>query len=188
MLPGTFALDAAGIVSVLVTCRYCAPTSLRSRTGEPVVVIVRRYEALANESPTASDLENLPYAHVESALALRPFTLLAQSTGPYPGSRLSDRGTLSERSLLWTTGRQTTTSSTAARRTICMPAQFERDANVGSASNAYLYGDQAGGGTVTLEPYGDGSNWQVATLGSDVIGRAQIGSQAARAGRRLVQQ
>ncbi len=176
---GTFALDAAGIVSVLVTCRYCAPTVAAVRTGEPVVVIVRRYEALANESPTASDLENLPYAHVESALALRPFTLLAQSTGPYPGSRLSDRGLSPSGSLLVDDGTANYDIVNGSSPYDLLPAQFERDANVGSASNAYLYGDQAGGGTVTLEPYGDGSNWQVATLGSDVIGRAQIGSQAA---------
>ncbi len=50
--------------------------------------------------PRPADLQNLPYAHVESAIALRPFTLLAQKSAAYPGPTLSDRGLSSSGSLL----------------------------------------------------------------------------------------
>ncbi|MGB6522028.1 MAG: hypothetical protein WBE83_09680, partial [Candidatus Cybelea sp.] len=75
---GTFALDAPGISTIVISCRYCAPAQAVVREGEPVVVIVRRYAALAGDTPNVSDVESLPYANVESTLGLRPFTLLAQ--------------------------------------------------------------------------------------------------------------
>ena len=89
---GTFVMHGQAVGQLLVTCRYCEPARLVPRPAEPVVAIVRRYQALLADAPSAADLENLPYSHVESAIALRPFTLLAQSSTPYPGSSLSDRG------------------------------------------------------------------------------------------------
>jgi hypothetical protein len=173
---GTFLLAASGVVSVLVTCRYCGPAVVSVRTGEPVVVIVDRYEALASDAPSSSDLENLPYAHVESALALRPFTLLEQSVDAYPGSRLSDRGLAPGGSLLVDDGAPNYDIVSGTSPYELVPAQYERTATLSDASNAYLYGDQAAGGTVNASPFGSDSNWQVATLGSDAIARAQIGS------------
>jgi hypothetical protein len=173
---GTFALAASGVVSILVTCRYCAPAVVSVRAGDPVVVIVDRYAALASDAPSSSDLENLPYAHVESALALRPFTLLEQSADAYPGSRLSDRGLSSSGSLLVDDGAPNYDIVSGSSPYELVPAQYERAAAVSDAGNAYLYGDQAAGGTVIASPFGGESNWQVATLGSDAIARAQIGS------------
>jgi hypothetical protein len=173
---GTFALAASGIISVLVTCRYCGPSVVSVRAGEPVVVIVERYEALASDAPSSSDLENLPYAHVESALGLRPFTLLEQSVDAYPGSRLSDRGLAPSGSLLVDNGAPNYDIVSGSSPYELVPAQYERTAAMSDASNAYLYGDQAAGGTVEASPWGSDSNWQVATLGSDAIARAQIGS------------
>ncbi len=97
---GTFALHANGIVSVLITCRYCRSARVAVKRDEPVVLVMLRYDALANDSPSPSDLENLPYAHVESSIALHPFTLLSQSSEPYPGALLSDRGLSPTGSLL----------------------------------------------------------------------------------------
>jgi len=173
---GTFVLAASGVGSVLVTCRYCSPAAVAVRSGEPVVVIVQRYDALAADSPSPSDLENLPYAHIESALALRPFTLLQQSVDPYPGSRLSDRGLSPSGSLLLDDGAANYDIVNGSSPYELVPAQYERTATLSDASNAYLYGDQAGGGTVTANPFGSDANWQVATLGSDAIARAQAGS------------
>jgi hypothetical protein len=174
---GTFALAASGVVSVLVTCRYCGSAVVSVRPGEPVLVIVERYEALAADSPSGSDLESLPYAHVESALALRPFTLLQQSVDANPGSRLSDRGLSPSGSLLVDDGAANYDIVDGTSPYELVPAQYERTAALSGASNAYLYGDQAGGGLVNANPSGSGSNWQVATVGSDAIGRAQIGSE-----------
>ena len=177
---GTFALAGSGVASVTVTCRYCEPALVSVTPGEPVVVIVRRYEALAQQSPSSADLESLPYAHIESTLALRPFTLLSQSTLPYPGSQLSDRGLSTTGSLLLDAGTANYDIVSGSSPYELIPAQFQRDSALSSASNAFLYGNQAGGGTVTLDPYGGATNWQVATIGSDAVGRAQIGSQSAQ--------
>lgn len=175
---GTFALAGSGIRSVRISCRYCSPVTAPVRPGEPVVVIVLRYDALLSDAPTQSDLENLPYAHVESAIGLRPFTLLVQSTTPYPGSSLSDRGLSPSGSLLVDDGNPSYDMVTGASPYAFVPAQYENSAEVTSASQAYRYGNQAGGGVVAVIPFGDEENWEVATLGSDTIARAQVGTDA----------
>jgi hypothetical protein len=176
---GTFALEAAGVVSVSIACRYCAATVVVVRSGEPVVAIIRRYDALAGDSPSPDDLANLPYAHVESAVALRPFTLLQQSSGVYPGSLLSDRGLSSSGSLLIDNGAPVYDVVAGESPYFMIPADYQQGAKVDSAANAFLYGDQAGGGIVDLAPFLSGYSSQVATLGSDAIVRAQVGSDAA---------
>jgi hypothetical protein len=175
---GTFALHGAGIVAVLISCRYCASALVAVKPQEPVVAILRRYDALADDSPSPGDLENLPYAHVESSIALHPFTLLAQSSTPYPGSRLSDRGLSSSGSLLIDDGAPNYDIVAGESPYTLIPAQYEQRALLYDATNAYQYGDQAGGGVVELDPFANGSNWEVATLGSDTIARAQVGSDA----------
>lgn len=171
---GTFALAAAGIAAVLVSCRYCRAARFEVRPGEPVVAIVLRYDALAADSPSTEDLANLPYAHVESAVALHPFTLLAQSSLPQTGSSLSDRGLSPSGSLTIENGAPVYDVTSGISPYTFLPAQYARGATLGGAADAFAYGDQAGGGTVSLDPLGNGSSWQVASLGSDAIGRAQL--------------
>jgi hypothetical protein len=178
---GTFAIQAEGVVSVAITCRFCTPAQATVRAGEPIVVITRRYAALADDTPNAGDLESLPYANAESTLALRPFTLLAQSQSPYPGNRLSDRGLSPDGSLLIDNGAPNYDIVAGGSPYELIPAQFQRSASLQSASNAFLYGDQAAGGIANLNPFVSDANWQVATLGSDTIARAQVGSDAAGA-------
>jgi hypothetical protein len=173
---GTFALHAGGVASVLVSCRYCRNAVVAVTSNQPVVAIVRRYDALADDSPSPYDLENLPYAHVESSIALRPFTLLAQSSAPYPGSILSDRGLSANGSLLIDNGAPNYDIVAGQSPYVFLPAQYEQDAAVADATHAYAYGDQAAGGVVELTPFIGGSSEEVATLGSDTIARAEVGS------------
>ena len=175
---GTFALHAEGIVAVRIACRYCESALVAVTPGETVVAIVRRYDALAGAAPSSADLENLPYAHVESSVALRPFTLLAQSSAPYPGAVLSDRGLSSAGSLLIDDGAANYDIVTGESPYAFIPAQYEQSALVRNATNAYAYGDQAGGGIVELTPFVNGSNAEIAMLGSDTIARAQVGSDS----------
>jgi hypothetical protein len=176
---GTFALEAAGVGSVSIACRYCPATVVAVRTGQPVVAIIRRYDALLGDSPSPDDLANLPYAHVESAVALRPFSLLQQSSGAYPGSLLSDRGLSSSGSLLIDNGAPVYDVVAGESPYFMIPATYQQGAKVDTAANAFLYGDQAGGGVVDLAPFLSGYSSQVAMLGSDAIARAQAGSDAA---------
>jgi hypothetical protein len=175
---GTFALHADGVVAVVVSCRYCRTTRVATLSGEPVVAIVQQYAALVFEAPTPGDLENLPYSNVESSVALRPFTLLAQTTAPYPGSTLSDRGLSATGSLLIDNGVPNYDITSGQSPYALIPANYAQSAVVRNAAYAFLYGNQAEGGTVQLDPFLGGTNWQVATLGSDTIARAEVGSDA----------
>jgi hypothetical protein len=173
---GTFALRGDGIAAVQIACRYCASARFAVRNGEPVVAIVRRYDALESDSPSTGDLANLPYAHVESTMALRPFTLLAQSTRIYPGPTISDRGLSSSGSLLVDGGAPDYDVVAGLSPYETIPAGYEQAGEIADAGNAFLYGDQAGGGTVFLHPFSTGSDSQIALIGSDAIVRAQIGT------------
>jgi hypothetical protein len=176
---GTFALHAPGIISLRITCRYCEPLSLAPKPDQPVVAIVRRYQALAQDSPSTADLANLPYAHVESAIALRPFTLLSQSSLPYPGSVLSDRGLSATGSLLVDDGVPNYDIVDGQSPYALIPANYEQSAVLRDATTAFSYGGQASGGVVAAQPFVPGSDAQVATIGSDAIVRAQAGSDSA---------
>jgi hypothetical protein len=175
---GTFALHGSGIGSVRITCRYCLAAVVAVKPGEPVVAIVRRYDALASESPSAADLANLPYAHVESAVALHPFSLLEQTTTPYPGSTISDRGLASSGSLLVDNGAPNYDVVNGESPYSLIPAFYEQGAALRNATNAFAYGDQAAGGVVQLDPFVAGSSAEVATLGSDAIARGEIGTDS----------
>jgi hypothetical protein len=181
---GTFALHGSGIVAVTVRCRYCLAIRVPVTPEQPVVAIVRRFAALVDDAPSPADLQNLPYAHVESAIALRPFTLLAQTTAAYPGPSLSDRGLSASGSLLIDNGTPNYDIVSGASPYQAIPAYYQQSATLRDASNAYLYGNQAAGGIVALEPFLNGSSQQVATIGSDLIARLQAGSdtQAIAAG------
>lgn len=172
---GTFALEGDAIVAVRVSCRFCATTSVAVTPGQPVTVIVRRYEALLSDAPTTSDLANLPYAHAESAIALHPFTLLAQSSTAYPGANLSDRGLSPNGSLLVDDGNPVYDIASGSSPYAFIPAHFESGAGIVDASQAFLYGNRAGGGSVVATPFGDQSNAFVAG-GSDALARVQAGT------------
>jgi hypothetical protein len=175
---GTFALEASGVDSVSIACRYCPATVVSVRSGEPVVAIIRRYDVLLGDAPSPEDLANLPYTHVESAIALRPFTLLEQSSAVYPGSLLSDRGLSPSGSLLIDNGAPVYDVVAGQSPYLMIPADYQQSAKLDSAANAFLYGDQAGGGIVELQPFLNGYSPQVGTLGSDAILRAQAGTDA----------
>jgi hypothetical protein len=173
---GTFALAAGGAVSLRISCRYCRSTTVAARPNEPVVAIVQRYLALAHETPTAADLLSLPYAHVESALGLRPFALVAQSLSAYPGARVSDRGLSSSGSLLLDNGVPNYDVSNGQSPYVFIPAYYEQSAALDSATEAFLYGNPAAGGTVDASPFANGTAAQILEAGSSTIVRAQAGS------------
>ncbi len=168
---GTFALPAGGVTAVTVTCRFCAPVSAANVPGQPVVIIVRRYAALNDSSPSSEDIAALPYGNIESAISLRPFTLLRQTTTFYPGSQVSDRGLLPAGGLLIDAGVPDYDIVFGASPYSTIPSHYETTGDVRSASDAFLYGDQAGSGIVTLDPFGAGGSG-VALYGSDAIFRA----------------
>jgi hypothetical protein len=175
---GTFAIEGEGIASVTIRCRYCASRTFAVKTGEPVVAIVQRFAALLDQAPSQEDLAALPYGRVESAVSLRPFELLRQSSTFYPGSALSDRGLQPENGLLIDAGVPDYDVVFGASPYTAIPAHYENSAGVTPASNAFLYGDQAGSGIVTLDPFAGGASG-VALYGSDAMLRVEDASQNA---------
>lgn len=176
---GTFALPVAGAVRVGIRCRYCQPLVVAVVAGRPVVAIVRRYDALFDDSPSPYDLANLPYAHVESAVALRPFSLLRQATA-LPGSLLSDRGLAPADALLVDAGVPDYDFVLGTSPYVTIPQAYQQSAVVTGAESAFAYGDRAASGIYSLDPF-DGGNAGAALTGSDQTLRLQTGSDFARA-------
>lgn len=172
---GTFSVAGEGASAVAISCRYCLSRTVAVSPGTPVVAIVRRFDALFYDSPSPQDLANLPYAHVESAMALHPFALLRQTTAAIPGSQLSDRGLQPSNALVIDAGVPNYDVSFGASPYDAIPADYERTGSIAPASDAFLYGDRAGSGIVSLEPFG-GEDASVATVGGDTIARLATGN------------
>jgi hypothetical protein len=172
---GTFVLNVRSATSVNVTCPYCARARFAVHRGQPVIAIVHRYDALVTDGPSPSDLRALPYAHVESALALTPFTLLRQTRGIYPGSQLSARGLQPANALTIDAGVPDYDVAFGFSPYALIPAQYVASAAIASPSQAFLYGDRAGSGTVTLSPFSQ-DDVASAGAGGDAVLHVQTGS------------
>lgn len=176
---GTFALPVAGAARLAIVCRYCLPAEVPIQEGQPAVAIVRRFDALFDDSPSPSDLANLPYAHVESAMALRPFALLRQTTTALPGSQLSDRGLSPSDALLVDAGVPNYDFADGTSPYETIPQAYQQTGSMAPPEQAFAYGDRAGSGIVALDPFDDG-NAGTALIGGDQTVRLQAGSDFAR--------
>lgn len=177
---GTFAIAVSGAERVRVACRYCLSRAIAVTPGQPALVIVRRFDALAGDAPTPADLANLPYAGVESAVALRPFSLLRQTTSVLPGSQLSDRGLAPAGALLVDAGVPDYDFVLATTPYDTVPQTYEQTATVAPPAQAFTYGDRAASGVVTLDPFYD-QNAETVLTGGDQTLRLQVGTDLARA-------
>jgi len=88
---GTFAVSGGPGDTVSISCSYCETVTVRA--GEvPVVAIVRRYQGVAANGPTAHDIARLPIADPQNVLALQPYQVVDESLRVLPGARVYDRG------------------------------------------------------------------------------------------------
>ena len=82
---GTFAIDASGAAAALdVTCRYCVPQHVPLTAAPPAIVVVR-YSALRDRTPSTDDIAALPYGRIGQIASLVPYAV----TG---SNGISDRG------------------------------------------------------------------------------------------------
>ena len=174
---GTFALPIAGAQTVRIRCAYCAPAVILHSGDEPIVAIVRRFSALSQASPSARDIAFLPYAHAESDLALRRFTVLSQSADILPGSRISDRGASLSGSLLIDDGIANYDIASDSSPFVVFPSYDASRAEMRGPSDAFLYGDQASGGIALIETQPQTSSSDGSLLGgsSSAFRSAQTG-------------
>jgi hypothetical protein len=177
---GTFALAGARVGRLTIDCQFCQETSVEVVPGKPVVAIVRRFEALLYDSPSPSDLENLPYSRVESSIALRPFTMLRQTSDVTTGSQLDALGFAPAGSLLVDSGVPSYDVVDGTTPYDAIPQDQVRSAGVAPPADAFLYGDRAGSGTVSTDPFGD-DNELAALVGGDTSIRLQAGTLQAGA-------
>lgn len=164
---GTFALEVNGATRVTISCAYCAPTAANVDADGTVVAIVRRYDALRSQSPSARDLASLPYAHAETAIALRPFTLLNDSSGVIPGPRISTYGASALGGLLIDDGIPQYDIAAGVTAWRALPGFTVKSVDVRDPANAFRYGDMAGGGTFTVDTHASGRTNVTALGGSE---------------------
>lgn len=144
---GTFALHTHSSSSVLIRCMYCRTTRAAVALDGTVTAVVQRYQALTVPAPSDRDLAALPYAFAQSAFALRPFTLLNQSSGTLPGAQLSTYGASRFGGLLVADGIASYDVAGGITPWGTLPAFGVRAVQIRDQSDAFRYGDLAGGGS-----------------------------------------
>ena len=170
---GTFAQAAPGAATVRIACSYCRPVVQGVSGGDPVIAIVQRFDALLQDGPSAQDADALPYGHVESVLSLRPYTVLADSSGLLAGPVISDRGLSRAGGLVVDGGIANYDFAADASPFLTVPSRALTEFDASGAGSAFRYGDRADAGTFTIAP----SRESDALLGGgdDAIGRTQFG-------------
>jgi len=82
---GTFAIDADGVPTTLdVSCRFCVSRHV-VLTGEPPAIVVVRYAALRDRTPSTDDIAALPYDRIDAVASLVPYAVVTEYG-------ISDRG------------------------------------------------------------------------------------------------
>lgn len=149
---GTFALEVSDAAQhVTITCTYCKRTVATIAADGTVVAIVIRYAALTSRAPSARDLQALPYAHAESDAALRPFTLFNDSSRILPGPRVSTYGASAFGGLVIDDGIPQYDIAAGTSSWRAFPDFVAQDIAITDQTNAFRYGDMAGGGTFAVD-------------------------------------
>jgi hypothetical protein len=156
---GTFAVPVARPAARLeVECRYCAPRQVAvpaaGASSEPLIVIVTLYGALAEPGLSQRDYQVLPYRRPSDSLGLVPYLVATQPLGPYGGS-VSDRGLNLGYALVLDQGAPTNDLAGQTNAFATVPGRAVQRVDLAPASDAYRYGDYAGGGTFVLDDLGD---------------------------------
>ena len=190
---GTFAATGAADAA-RIECDYCRSERIAVPSDGIVVAIVHRYEAVSADGPTRTDLERLPYAHIESAAALTPFVVLNESASLFPGPQLSDRRVSAAGGLLVLNGVPDYDVAGNISPYLTIPERDVSSLAIRRTDEAYLYGNTAGGGTFIAgtgggSPFisgGSGAALRVAQQGSVESSAAYSsdagGDERARAG------
>jgi hypothetical protein len=181
---GTFAAAVSGSSKARITCDFCETLDLNVRGDEPVVAIVRRFDALLHDVPNQDDADALPYGHVESTLSLAPFAVLADSSGIVAGPMISDRGLSRAGGLVVDHGVPNYDFAANISPFLTVPSraltQFERS----DAGAAFRYGDRADAGTFSIGAPQTNDSVLLAA-GSDDLARVQLTGSATGVGAAL---
>ena len=150
---GTFAFALrAPAASLQARCAFCRPQTVAVDGEDPVVIIVHRYAAPAQVSPSSRDYQALPYTAAADILLMQPLTLPARAGGAV--TAVSDRGLNAGIGLLRDAGAPAYDRANTSMNLWAFPAYSLRDLAFAPAATAFRYGEYAAGGTfdaVTLD-------------------------------------
>src|SRR5579872_186793 len=177
---GTFAIDAGAVGDIEVSCRYCRTMRATVAEDGTAVAIVQRYDALQGSAPTSDDLRNLPYTHVESSLALAPFSILENATQLVPGPQLTSTVLEPSGGLLVQSGIADYDPISALSPFLATTYDYTRDASVLDPSFGAPYGDRASNGLFLLDP-SDGTQDAGVFAGSSSTTRLNLGTTTTHA-------
>ncbi|HZT12533.1 MAG TPA: hypothetical protein VFA29_07010 [Candidatus Baltobacteraceae bacterium] len=173
---GTFSLEAdAAEGTVAISCAYCAGVTLHATAGDPVIAVVQRFSAVADAAPNARDLRALQYSSAASAISLRPYAVLNDSSAPYPGPHLSLYGLSSFwGGLIVDDGVPNYDVAFAASTLQFLPAAALQSAQVLESADGFRYGTSAGAGTFLLGTLGDPGFSGEAVAGDERVAGATV--------------
>lgn len=163
---GTFALQSVAH-AVRISCAYCRTSVVAVSGDHTVAAILERYRAVQTQTISHADLQQLPYAHFESAVALQPFVVLNDSQNVLPGPHLTFYGLSQFGGLLVDNGVPSYDIAAGATPLRAIPAFDTESVTTRDQRDAFRYGDLASGGTfyVRTQP---ASGWEgVALEGSE---------------------
>jgi hypothetical protein len=169
---GTFALEASNVRRVTIACAYCKTVTVTVAPDEPVVAIVRRYDALSQNAPSPRDVASVPYSRAESIAALRPFTVLENSSHALPGPQISDRGASSRGALVFDNGLPMYDVASNQSAFVAFPAYTVQHLSWLPPTDAFTYGDLAGGGTLIADTQSEDPWSGIAVAGGTTAVRA----------------
>jgi hypothetical protein len=152
---GTFAVAlSAAAATVQVSCAYCVTGSKHvGAQDDTLVFLVTRFRALAQPGLSQRDLAALPYDRPADAIGLLPY-MIPSANGGTPGSSVSDRGLDLGYSLVLDRGVPNYDLALGANTLASIPDRALTGVTVLDASQAFRYGQYAGGGTFVLDDVG----------------------------------
>ncbi|MBV8637588.1 MAG: TonB-dependent receptor plug domain-containing protein [Candidatus Eremiobacteraeota bacterium] len=150
---GTFIFDGAG-TRVRIRCAYCRATDATVSPDGIATAIVERYDAVRSEGPTPDDVANLPSDDVPTLLQRIPFVVVNQTSGTIPGASATDRNATPYGGLfvLDSVPDYDVTANVTPFDTV--PQGGAASVSVLRVDRAYLYGNDAQGGTFVVQTPG----------------------------------
>ncbi len=153
---GTFVFDGRA-TRVRIRCRYCRVTDAAVGSDGITTAIVQRYDAVLLEGPTVEDIANLPAASISSLLQRTPFVVVNETSRTIPGVSATDRNATPYGGLLVVDGAPDYDVTANVTPFDTVPQGGSNAVSVLRVDQAYLYGNDAQGGTFVVQTPGGAS-------------------------------
>lgn len=147
---GTFALDAGAPPATLeVHCEFCVPQRVKL-TGEPLAIVVVRFAALRDRTPSPDDIIALPYGRATAIASLVPYAVVSATS-------VSDRALNGVRGATLIDGIPYYRPTDGYELLDLLPLRNIASLSVQPPAAAPLYGPYAAGGTFDIGTQGETS-------------------------------